>query len=368
VKPETLHDRIYKRSFNNRTNPGWRNNADMRNALQGAKRFVASDSMSSFMAELANESFVKAGPTPLSMRIADSLRVQARPPHESVWIEYNLHAYQKRTSEIRGTVCAAPDEMPEREGWLIQAHPKLGDTACIMHLFNSRDDRDKFDGFDTWTFPFAFAWTTDDSPLPWHPTVKVTAEHRYASPSSYLVGIGGYLRDNVYCVRSPLIEDPKPRLAQLYSELLREWTGVVRRVWALLATIDNLPLIYGQTRQSKGFLARGRIRPFLSHQTVTLNIPAKKDSRVIARQAIAHAHRRRHEVRAFWRNDFRHPLGNCAPHLWEMLNDSDHIRCELCGGRQVYVHRHERGNASVGYVTHSYVLEHKGGDDENERH
>jgi hypothetical protein len=178
--------------------------------------------------------------------------------------------------------------------------------------------------------------------------------------SVWLAGLRNYERENVNCVRSPLIVDPVKSQETEYRYLLQEWTGSLRRVWALLATIDNLPLTYGQVRQSKGFLGRGRIRKFLDHTTITLNIPAKVDTRVLARKVIAIAHRKRHSVRSHWRDDWRNvPSKRCNPHLWECVDDNaDLIRCETCRGQQMFIHQHERGDASLGYVTHDYKVTH----------
>jgi hypothetical protein len=358
MKPETLHDRLYRASFQPATVPGWRENGAMRRALESAHRFVVDEPMARFMAELANESFLIQ--RPIIKQIADSLRVQARVPHEAIWLEYPLRAYQERSCELRGTMATnEPWAQPEREGWLIHQHPKI-DTACIMHLFTSHEHVQE-DGFNTWTFPFAFAWCCDDSPLPWR---KVLHRHpqaeKYAEPSSYLVGISGYERDNVCAVRSPLINDPNPSDDVQLRYLLTEWSGIVRRVWALLATIDNLPITKGDVRQSRGFLARGRIRKYLSHRTITLNVPAKKDTRVLARRMIAAAHRKRHRVRGHWRDDWRNPPSkNCNPHLWEAVDDeANHIRCALCHGRQTYIAKHERGDAALGWVDHDYRVTH----------
>jgi hypothetical protein len=116
-----------------------------------------------------------------------------------------------------------------------------------------------------------------------------------------------------------------------------------------------------EVRQSKGFLARGRIRKFLDHKTITLYVPTRKSTRLIARQAIAMAHRKRHEVRAHWRDDWRNPPSKrCNPHIWVSIDDeADHIRCELCSGLQIYIHKHERGDATLGYVTHDYKVKHE---------
>lgn len=370
-EPVSLIDRIYRASFAPNTKPvyGWKNNTDMKHALERARRFSLDDNMSSFMADLANESFIKAGKhNPATIKIADSLRVSARLPYESIWIEYSLRAYQKRNNETRGTpLDYNEDAVPIREGWLIQQHPKI-ETAFIAHLFNWADDSEtqKAVGRKLFTFPFAFAWCADDNPLPWRKTglsERGLTDDRYWYPSAMLAGIAAYKRGNVNYVVSPLIEDPSmdPAFNEVHTSLLTEWAGVIRRMWALLATIDNLPVTKtAEARTSKGFLARGQIRKFLTRQTIKLNIPGRTSPRVLARQMIAHAHRRRHEVRAHWRDDWRNPPATqCNPHLWECFgDDTDTIQCTSCSGRQIFIHKHERGDAGVGYVLHDYELTH----------
>lgn len=377
MKPApTLMDEVYRMACRNKPNPGWKDNVTIRRALEKAKRFVVDEPMAGFMAELSNAAFIKAVETkptripgyikaeaanPLAHRIADSIRVQARLPYEAIWIEYPLRAYQKRAHEIRGDVDLSidPDEIPWREGWLIQQHPNI-DTAYLLHIWTqAAPGEDSPDGYDLWTFPFAFGWTADDSPLPWWKSVVMRGK---TTGSSLIVGIEGYDRENVNCVRSPLIHDPstEPKMLYGYNSLLNEWGGVVRRVWALLATINDIPTTIGTVRQTKGFLARGRIRKFLDHSTITLNIPARKDTKVLARQLIAIAHRRRHPVRAHWRDDWRHPPDPRCQHLYEIIDDAaDRIECSRCGGRQTYIHRHERGDATLGWVGHSYNITHK---------
>lgn len=360
---ENLIDVLYRASFSKHTVSGWKSNRDMRRALESAQRFVVDEPMAAFMAELSNEAFIKMGVgNPLVLRIVDSLRLQARLPYESIWIEYPLRAYQRRAHEVRGTAPPIDAELPLREGWLIQQHPGI-ETACIMHLFTCSDVDDEH-GFDTWTFPFAFAWCCDDGPLPWRTTIGDVkhVRDRFKSVSACIVGFMGYDRDNVSCVRSPLINDPStnPKVFDAYAQLMQEWMGVIRRVWTLLATVDNLPLIKTETRTAKGFLGAGQIRKYLTRTTITLNVPAKTNTRVLARKTIAHAHRRRHRVRAHWRNDWRNPPASQCSHIWECVDErsADLIQCELCRGRQIYVHKHERGDGGVGYALHDYRITH----------
>jgi len=354
-QPGTLLDTIYRLSFKKEKVPGWLSNQDMQQALKSAHRFVADEKMSRFMAELANEAFLKN--KSISGKIADSLRVQSRLPYESIWIEYQLRAYQLHSCEVLGRPeINQPEAQPLKEGWLIQQHPRI-DSAAILHIFTASEGHPDQFGFDTWTFPFAYAWCCDDVPLPWHTQIYMVDEKK-AWPSETIVGIKDYRTKLCDIVVSPLITQPNTKYKIEHEYLLLEWTGILRRVWALLATINDLPLTYSETRTAKGFYARGQIRKGLTHKTITLNLAGKKDSRVLARQAIAHAHRRRHKVRAHWRNDWRHPPGRtCNPHLWEPVdNDADLIECTQCHGRQIYVHPHERGDDAYGHVKHHYGL------------
>jgi len=373
-KQDTFKDILYRLTFERETVELWRSNDAMRAALKSARRFVADDRMAMFMAELANEAFLKARSNKLCCRIVDSLRIQARVPHEAIWIEYPIRPYQVRSSTLRGSV-NNPSEQPLIEGWLIQQHPKIS-TAAIMHTF-VMDDRRSPSGDYIFTFPYAYAWTCDDSiPLPWFHDLEQTGylnedEKPDRWLSENLLGIRGYKTLSCGIVRSPLIKSIAETLAESprsewkmritnYYELLCEWSGTLRRTWALLAALDNLPLTYGPVRQSAGFLARGQIRKGLEHRTITLNLPAHADTRTLARRAIATIHRKRHEVRGHWRDDWRHPaVKKCNPHLWEFVdNDPDHIECSVCKGRQIFIPKHERGDEKLGRIIHDYKLQH----------
>src|SRR5580765_3157960 len=106
MKPApTLIDTLYRASFRNDPVLNWQSNAEMRHAFESARRFTVDEPMALFMAELANVAFEKRGGphARINVRIADSLRVQSRLPHDSIWIEYPLRPYQHRAHEIRGT-------------------------------------------------------------------------------------------------------------------------------------------------------------------------------------------------------------------------------------------------------------------------
>jgi hypothetical protein len=347
TKPPTLIDKLYKMSFRNASIPGWRSNAAIRERLAAAERFVLSDRMSAFTADLALQGFLgatRSGNRGLQLKLAEQLRVSARLPHKVTWVEYNLRAASSRVSEILGRPPLEPGEVPDREGWLLERHPDL-DHACRVHLFNDSSVTDKF-GFDTWSFPIAFGWTTSDQPLPWR---------------VILTGLRGYSTPLLDIIESDLLIDPRTIDRDMVKKLIVEWAGVVRRMWALLATINDIPVVMTEVKQSRGFLGKGQIRKFLSHQVVTLDVPQRTDARKLARKVLALARRRAHQVREHFRADWRRPPSKQCPalvahgaHFW----GTDNV-CTECHGHRIIVHEHQRGDASLGFVTRSYSVEHK---------
>jgi hypothetical protein len=108
----------------------------------------------------------------------------------------------------------------------------------------------------------------------------------------------------------------------------------MRYMWALLSTINTLPVSNKFVAASKGYVAKGRYRRFVDHSVVTLNVPETRYRRIAA-HAIAVARRRAHEVRGHWRKDWRHP------------------------GERLWIAEHQRGDASLGFVTHDYEVHHE---------
>jgi hypothetical protein len=348
----TLIDILYRASFRNETIPGWTNNALWRDHIKRARKFVLDDAMSGFLGELGTAAFV--GKTKRSaavrFRMVEHLRMSARLPAEVTWIEYNLRACQKRSNELLGRDFDL-DQMPGREGWLLVRHPKI-ETAFLGHIVSHDPDIDHGDGFDMWTFPVALGWTADtDTVLPW-PHLPSEEGKRFAS--EYSTGITGYKTRQANYVKSPLIETPNNPGA--ISSLISEWAGVQRRMWALLATINDLPVQMTEVRAARGFVAKGSYRRFLDHKTVTLTVPVKTYRKVI-RSALAAVHRRGGPVREHWRKDFRRPLSVLCEHEWGA--DEKHMFCVHCNGRKIWINEHVRGDTSRGFVTHDFVVTHK---------
>jgi hypothetical protein len=345
MKPgPTLIDSLYRASFRNELLMNWKSNAGMREALMGARRFILDDDMSEFLGELGTAAFARK-PDGIRRSLAENLRVSARMPHKSIWLEYNLRRCQARSQELLGNRYN-PKDSPRTEGVLLQQHPFL-DTAVIMHLFSDVGEMDVY-GYRLYTFPVAYTWTVNEEPSPWGSAFKTGVDATVAT------GMIGYTSPSVTITgRSPLL-DAVGRSDRV-ADLIQEWTGCVRRVWALLATLNDVPAVITDIRQSKGFVAKGRYRKFLDHKVLTISIPQKSYTKV-ARQLIALARRRAHMVRGHFRVDWRNPPSKRCP--WFLANgfhawDTNNV-CTVCRGHRLVIHEHQRGDASLGFVTHDY--------------
>ena len=198
-------DSFYQASFRSETVPGWTDNKKWRTALSTARRFVLSDDMSTFLGELATIAFARPNLSKENVaRMSDHLRIGARLPHEVTWIEYNLRASLIASHALLGSAFD-PAEAPEREGWLLQQHPKIP-TAFIAHIL-TQDVRNKdTHGFDSWTFPVAYAWTCDtDTVLPWRPIPFAAGS---AAPSAIATGVPAYKTDRASIIFSDMVETP----------------------------------------------------------------------------------------------------------------------------------------------------------------
>ena len=360
----TLADILYRASFSKHRNEGWTDNAKWRDALRNAKKFVIDDEMSTFMGELSTAAFVKtamfgvgtyepgekAKLAGLRNRMADNLRMAARLPGAVTWIEYSLRNAQTRSNELLGQPFD-PLQTPEREGWLIMQHPQI-ETAFIAHIVSHDSKVDHGDGdFDTWTFPVGIAWTSDMSTvLPWRP-IPFAPESN--APSEISTGLLGYKTDRAGFVFSGMVVTPDQPKAM--AELLKEWSGVQRRMWALLATINDLPVLVKEVKASRGFMGGRNYRKFLDHRTITLTVPQPLYKKTI-RNALAMAHRRGGPVRMHWRNDWRRPLSPLCDHDWDA--DEKHLFCKHCKGRKIWVDAHVRGDTSKGFATTDFVVTH----------
>lgn len=344
-----LFDELYRMSFRNEPVHGWTNNALWRDALRRAKKFVLDDEMSTFLGELSTRAFIRPNMSlKAKVKTVDHLRMASRLPGEVTWIEYNLRNSVKRANEMLGKAPFDLNEVPASEGWLLMRHPKI-ETAFQAHIVTY--DEGFSSGDKTWVFPIALAWTADnDTVLPWR---RIPFGEGSNSPSEISTAIIGYKTEQAAYTFSDLVYTPDK--AKPMAELLKEWSGVQRRMWALLATITDLPVEVKEVRATKGFIAKRQYRKFLDHRTITLTVPATRYTKVI-RKALAMAHRRGGPVMSHWRRDWRNPLSPLCDHDWGA--DAKHIFCNRCHGRKIWIDEHVRGDTSRGFVTHDYTVTH----------
>lgn len=300
-----------------------------------ARKFVLDTEASRFLSDLAHASYI--GKRDGSKDIIEQVRQLARIPHSITWIEYDHRAFRYRTEEAypsvqhyeterteKGLVAkpsdskAVPDDISKQIGWLLE---EFGETLFVVTFFAEGSDGSVV------TMPHSIAWTTDSSVPPiQHSTITAGASDSYLA-----TGIHGYDIPNVVIGTVPEINLGRDITTRMVVEML----GELRFVWALLAAINDIPIGLKHVSPTKGFVARGRYRKFVEHSVISILIPKGRDPQKIARKVVELSRRRAHMVRGHWRRDYRHE------------------------GNRIWVKEHQRGDASLGFVTHDYQIKHE---------
>lgn len=341
--PPTLIDALFGETFHK----AWKSMDPenwLRTHLLKARRFVLDDSMSAFMADLAYASLPVVRNAKRDQEVIDGMRVLARLPHAVTWIEYNMTARIKRANEAYGTTHDW-SKSPTKGGWLFVQHPKVETAFLAVETLSHSTSQGLGEvdiGAPLIPVPSAhfinWTWCTDAGPLPgWlYDNVEVALPRPL---ESYLTGIATYKSDCVGIVGAPYLvgtniwkrvnKDPK-----IATSWLEQSASDMRYAWALLAAINDTPTTAEVVRPSKGYVARGRYRKFLEHTVIKLKIPGKVDLRTLAKRVTRLARRRAHMVRGHWRKNWRKP----EEKLW--------------------ITEHQRGDASLGFVTHDYAVTH----------
>ena len=77
----------------------------------------------------------------------------------------------------------------------------------------------------------------------------------------------------------------------------------LRDLWALLATINDLPVTFERVEPSKGYMAGGGgYKKFLQHTVLHLTVPETRWRKLVGKTA-AILRRRAHQVRGHWRKE-----------------------------------------------------------------
>lgn len=347
-KAPTLCDALLRQSFTKHWHHCDPTNM-MAQKLAKARKFVLNSDMSAFMCDLAN--VVIGTPKEMHVRILEGTRKLARAPHALTWIEYDNVAKVERGKEY-GVEPANRDHLPEKLGWLIEQHPQVETAFSALECSSHALDVNNQTIYCPQPNVVAHVWCTEDHPIPFNAAEFAPFIKKYmpndGSVSNYpdrsggnewvsgvTTGITSYHSPYVGIIRGPQSQDMMNKyFEQSKYNAIAELQGDLRYLWALLATINDLPTKVEAVVASRGFVAKGRYRKFVDHSFITLNIPAKTYKKVAAK-AIHAAKRRAHQVRGHWRKNWRKP------------------------GERMWIKEHERGDASLGFVLHDYKVTHE---------
>jgi len=212
-----------------------------------ARKFVLDGPMSEFMADL-HDGILSGGLRKRNVAL-ENARQMSRSPHPLTWIEFEFPKFFDRLRFVKKYTMVglenADQEQPAKLGWLIEQHPTNPAAfrrtevwagtlsgAAMMH-------------------PISLAWCSDDSPLPYPrwPLDEETSEAAVA---------GGYRS-----TQASLISTFSPDISEsMLKEILRGRTlensqyvirnaTTLQTTWALLATINDLPVTYEGIRRAR---------------------------------------------------------------------------------------------------------------------
>jgi len=343
----------------------------MRRVLQQARRFVLDAPMSSFLADISSAIYDKRHRT-ITAQSVHHARRSARLPHDVTWIEFEVPAYDAREIELCGERLnfePPANQYHLREGWLLNGFDESR-NEFRLHLFRqfiNDDTRERC----SYGVPFPVYWRTDEGAVSCFATREDSVQRALtdAAIGVAFLSLSKHLKEVGVSLHSELLNhhpDFKALIAKqkINIQELGVWigvlTGVMRRVWPLLATINDIPMIKKPgTRVVNGFRARAQYQNFLTHKIITLHVPQESEKRIkLARSIVAASKRRAHQVRGHWRHDWVHPLSALCDHYWERTEGLHRI-CGHCGGHDIFIVEHQRGDASLGFVTHDYNVKHE---------
>lgn len=301
----------------------------VRSPLTNARRFVLDAEASAFLYDLSHLNLSRYKTDKRLALALDTTRTLARLPHKICWFEIDALAFDKRYEEVTGKKIVYDSQMLTRSGWLMEQHPQT-ETIFRATFFGYFADDD-----NTSQQPLNVGWTTDDSdPFYFGDDYRAPVDDRLIDRFETFLGF-----------RTKRIAMLKNGMTKYWSavhpspEQIREFVATIgqetRRMLTLLACINDIPIGIREVKVTHGFVAKGNYHKFLDHSVIVLNLPKGRDPVKLARAIIAHVRRRAHMVRGHWRRNWRQE------------------------GQRVWVHEHQRGDASLGFVTHDYSVKHE---------
>lgn len=351
----TLADAILKESYAKHTLIGEmveRPIGEIRNAITVAHRFVLDKPMSAFMADLSTAVYRTAH----KKETLDSMRRSALLPHDVTWVEFDGREFRRRVVELGisrtldDTPLADLNEIPATWGMLMERHPRIP-TAVRLSEFVSGEPG------SPGVMPVTQVWNSADAPLPW-----ANVCHKSGMIAH---GVMGYICPYIGTLLPKRMPDSWKRRVVCNGDgfdthmMAVETAGITRYALAFLAALSEMPATFSTVSTGgKKFYVRGQYRRFLDHTVVRLNIPARRSTIKVARHLIASIHMRAHKVREHWRL-YQRKADFACEHLWGAVDDNNHAYCTRCPSWRTRIVEHVRGDASLGWVQHSYKVGHK---------
>lgn len=139
---------------------------------------------------------------------------------------------------------------------------------------------------------------------------------------------------------------------------LKEMTGDLRHVWAILLWLNSVPHSVSYTAKPAGArLFKGKRMALSAYNTVHIHLKGKTDIRhAYVKSTAKRDSPRRHDVRGTWCHA-RGQAQGCS-HIWPETPDEDnHYICGKCGRVRWWRHPHQRGDASKGFIDKEYKAE-----------
>jgi len=372
--------------------------AHYRQAMRNAQKFVLDDQFTEYATIMA-----AANMTPQKLLY----RMQfASLPYETTWVEFNLRAKVGASRTLAGLDPEPPYDTPGRLGLLLQRiDDRSAAVTCVSDglspirdlvapnltgYFFSNDNRDFKQHHKMTSFDGKFR-SLELMRLQRLPPDKDLEEVMNRVSKGSLWGFGDFRKsmgiidstaDFVTRVALPEVLEQRgdlafsawydffetidklrkkrlmERLSEMMSSEITEFSGTMRWVITLLAMLNEVPTRADYVQPSHqirvGLTSR---RPAFDYHKVSLKLPKTKPVPYLERHLrnIERRHRA-HQVRGFWRHYYNEHRCKNDEHEWEWDTDNGYGLCGKCMSFTTWVREHVRGDPTLGWVRHDYVI------------
>jgi hypothetical protein len=320
-----------------------------RTLLRQARRFVIEDSM----VDLVARASLQTRRLPIWIRLA-------RLPFDKVWVEYDQLAKLAALERAERIDGGLNPEGVSRECGMLMVRDTAHEARWVAFEFGMVDGEALPAPVAYVIDPEGTAVTTAFDGALGMPRLSAEVPGmqegiEYATMGMIDQEIGGrsvavapWFKDRVGAVLEPLhrlaIADAKKtkgeavvrRWAEVLTAHVMEFRGTARFLLTLMATINEEPILEYRDVAARpgGRSARGRMVPFLGHRTVALKAPKTRAIPWLTKRLTeTYGKKRRHEVSGHWRT-----------------------MATTEGTKRIWIESYHRGDASLGYVTHDYVV------------